>query len=133
MPEDWDAIAAEVDAALKSVASTSAGYPIALRKVVITGGDPWDPGSGTETITYSTLYGIESNEKIRDINGTVIRTSMDTVIVSALGTAPAKVDKVAPGVAAADASESTAWREIAEVRPLSPAGTAVMFECDIQT
>lgn len=133
MAEDWEAIAAEVDAALKSVAATDAGYPIALRKVVITGGVPWDPGSGTTTITYSTLYGIEGNEMIRDVNGTVIRTSMNTVTVSAIGAVPAKGDRVAPGVSGGDADEVTAWREIAEVRPLAPAGTAVLYELDLVT
>lgn len=131
MSENWQAIAAEVDAALKSVASTDAGYPIALRKVVVVGGVPWDPSSGTPTITYSTLYGIEDNEMIRDMNGTLIRSTMDTVIVSAIGTAPAKGDKVAPGVAPGAADEATAWREIQEVRPLSPVGTPILYELDL--
>lgn len=131
MAENWAGIAAEVDAALKSVASTDAGYPIALRKVVVTGGNPWDPGSGTSVPSYSTLYGIEDNRMLRDINGTLIGTTLRTITVSAVGTVPAKADKIAVGIAEADADESSPWVEIAEVRPLAPAGTAVLYELDL--
>ena len=132
MSEDWNAIAAEVDEAIRSVGSTDAGYAATLRRLSVTGGSPFDPGSGTETITYTTLRVIESNIRERDRDGTLVGTKRRTLTVgTGAGIVPTKADKIAVGITADEVSESSAWEEIAEVYPLSPAGVDVLYEIDL--
>jgi hypothetical protein len=132
MAEDWSAIAAEVDAALKSVAdiSQASGYPATLR-IPASGepANPWDPPSGSPT--YSTVYVVEGVREIRDINGTTILQTLRTLLISATGAAPAKWQNIAVGVAAEAVTDATVWDEIAEARPVSPAGIAVLYEVDL--
>lgn len=130
MSEDWNAIAAEVGDAIRSIGSDASGYPVALRipgTVTVIAGEPTfgDP-------TYAQLHGVEDYQRIRDQSGTLIGQTMHTIMVTAdTGVVPLKSHKIALGVVVADASESTAWIEIAEVRPLSPAGVAVLYELDL--
>jgi hypothetical protein len=137
MMENWTGIAAEVDEALRSIADVSqpGGYPVTLRKVSTTGGVPWDPTSGTTTITYHTLYAVEDNREIRDINGTLIGETRKTLMVNATGVVPSDDDRVLVGEALEFQDEATdgavAWVEIAAVRPLAPAGVAVLYEIDL--
>lgn len=132
MPEDWNAIAAEVDAAIKSVADVGqpGGYPATLRlEPAGAPANPWDPPSGDPT--YATVYVLEGVREIRDVNGTTVLQTMRTLTISAMGTAPLKGMSVAVGVAAEGVTGSTIWNEIVEVRPLSPAGIAVLYEVDL--
>ncbi|KQU96442.1 hypothetical protein [Devosia sp. Root105] len=129
MPEDWNAIAAEVDAALKSVADVSqtGGYPATLQMPPSGGpANPWDPPAGSPT--YATVFVVEGVREIRDAAGTTVLQTQRTLLVSAIGAVPAKGQQIAVGVAEADVIESTVWNEIAEVRPVSPAGTVVLYE-----
>lgn len=132
MPEDWNAIAAEVDAALKSVADVgqAGGYPATL-KIAPTGGptNPWDPPSGLPS--YATVYVVEGVREIRDAAGTTVLQTLRTLMVSAVGPVPSKGQQIAIGVAAAEVTQGTAWSEIAEVRPVSPAGVVVLYEVDL--
>ena len=66
MAENWAAIAAEVDAALKSVGSTDAGFSATLMQSTTTGGEPWDPTGGTTVQTYSTVTVVQGVREIRD-------------------------------------------------------------------
>lgn len=132
MAEDWNAIAAEVDAALKSVADIgqSGGHPA----VLMSSGDtppanPWDPPGGDPV--YSTVHVVEGVREIRDINGTTILETRRTLLISATGAIPTKGQRVAVGLVAEEVVDETVWHEIVEVRPLAPAGVAVLFEVDL--
>ena len=132
MAEDWNAIASEVDAALKSVADISmpGGYPAVLRS----GGNappanPWDPPGGDPV--YSTVYVIEGVREIRDVGGTTIVETRRTLTISAVGAIPTKGQMVAVGITADAVTDATVWNEIIEVRPLAPAGVIVLFDVDL--
>lgn len=128
--EDWNAIAAEVADAIRSVSDVSqpGGFPIILRKQASSGGDPWNPAF-TNATDY-TLHAIETVREVRDANGTLIGQSVRTLTVTAIpDVVPASGDTIAVGVAVPDAN--TEWVQIAEVRPLAPAGIAVLFEIDL--
>lgn len=130
--EDWRAIAAEVDAAIRSVSDVSQpnGYPVTLRIPGEATGDPWDPQPGVTT--YKTLYAVEGFQEIRDASGTLIGQTRHTLTVTADPDAvPMKSHQVAIGVAAEDADEDSPWVEVVEVRPLAPAGVAVLYEIDL--
>ena len=130
MSEDWNAIAAEVGDAIRSIGQDTGGYPITLRIPGAVTGPSYDPTFGDPT--YLQLHGVEDYQRIKDQAGTLIGQTMHTLMVTADGgTVPLKSHKIALGVLVADASESSAWVEIAEVRPLSPAGIAVLYELDL--
>lgn len=129
MSEDWQSIAAEVAEAIRSVGDTDDGYPAAIRREGATGGTSFNP---TTTPSYTTVHVVESNEKVRSADGSYVEKSRRTLTVTAVpGFEPTKSDKVAVGITADDAGESSDWRTITEVRPLSPAGTAVLYELDL--
>lgn len=139
MAEDWNAVASEVEGALREVGDVSQpnGFPVTLRKVVgYTGGNDYDPESGTPILEYSTFVGIESVQEIRDINGTLTGQTKRTITVNATGGAvPHDDDKVHLGEALTYVDEDTdagiAWVGIMAVRPLAPAGVAVLYELDL--
>ncbi|HEX5933591.1 MAG TPA: hypothetical protein VFY63_05460 [Pseudorhizobium sp.] len=134
MSEDWSAIAAEVSDAIRSVSdiSQSNGYPVTLRIPGEATGDPWDPQPGVTT--YKTLYAVEGFQEIRDASGTLIGQTRHTLTVTADPDAvPMKSHKVAIGVMAEDVAEDTAFVEILEVRPLSPAGVPVLYDIDLSS
>lgn len=132
MPEDWNAIAAEVDAALKSVADVSqaAGYPATLQMPPAGGPEnPWGPPAGLPT--YTTVYVVEGAREIRDAVGTTVLQTQRTLMIGAAGAVPTKGQQIAVGVAEAEVTGATPWNEIAEVRPLAPVGIAVLYEVDL--
>jgi hypothetical protein len=115
MPENWNSMAAEVDEALRSIADVSkpGGYPVTLRKVTVVGGNPFDPTSGTTTIVYHTLYAMEDNREVRDINGTLIGETRRTLMVNATGVMPTDDNRVFVGEALvfqdANSDRAVAW------------------------
>jgi hypothetical protein len=138
MAEDWNAIAAEVDDALKEVSDISQadGFKATLRKVSVSGGDPWNPGSGTETVTYTALTVIDSEIRDRDRDGSLVGTKRRTLTVgTGAGVVPSEDDRVFVGSALTyvdeDTDASIAWQEIDEVYTLAPAGVAVIYEIDL--
>ncbi|MEF2073488.1 hypothetical protein [Consotaella aegiceratis] len=134
MAEDWSSIAAEVDAALLEIAdvSQSDGHIATLRRMVSSGGgNPWEPGGGTTTTTYHELAVVEGFEEVRDATGSLIGQTRHTLTVSAAGVKPLKSDTVAVGFAAADVTADTPFAAILAVRPLAPAGVAVLYEIDL--
>lgn len=136
MAEDWASIAAEVDGAIKSVGSTDEGYAVTLRKVNVSGGSIYDPAAGTSTAGYTTMRVIESEIRERDREGNLVGTKRRTLTVAAVyGVVPNKADKIALGMTSeeveAAGDDAVEWHEIDEVFPLSPAGTAVLYEIDL--
>lgn len=130
--EDWNAIAAEVAEAIRSVSDVSQtnGYPVTLRIPGTLTGPGWDPQ--IDPPTYKTLYAVEGFQEIRDASGTLIGQTRHTLTVTADPDAvPMKSHQVAIGIAAEDADEQSGWVDIEEVRPLAPAGVAVLFEIDL--
>lgn len=132
MAEDWAAIAAEIDEAIRSVGDLSQpnGYPVTLRIPGATTGPIYDPVEGPPV--YKTLHCVEGYQEIRDQAGTLIGQTKHSLTLSAKpDVVPLKSYRVALGITADEASEASQWIEIAEVRPLSPAGVAVLYDIDL--
>ena len=129
--ENWESIAAEVDEAIKSVASTDAGYPATIRRQSSTGGDPWEP---TTTSAYTTIRVIEENRRVRSADGSYVDMTKRTLTTASKGGfVPKKSDEIAMGITDSEASDNSDWLVITEVRALSPAGVAVLYEIDLST
>jgi len=95
------------------------GQSATLRQYT-TSGDPWNP---TLAPTDTTITAVDLNERVRDASGSLVGETVRTLIVStSAGVVPAKADKVVIGGSAHD---------IDEVRPLSPGGTALLYEVDL--
>ena len=131
MAEDWNAIAAEADAALKSVADVSqpGGYPATLRSPAAGVHALGEAPSGTPS--YSTVFMVEGVREIRDTAGATVLQTLRTLMISATGASPTKGQAIAVGVKKEDVTGTTVWNEIGEVRPISPAGIAVLYEVDL--
>jgi hypothetical protein len=131
MSVNYTEIAAEVDKAIKSVASTDAGYPATIRRQSSTGGDPWDP---VTTSTYTTVRVIEENRRVRSADGTYVDMVKRTLTMAATpGFTPQKADDVALGITESEATADSKWLVITEVRALAPAGVAVLYEIELST
>lgn len=133
MPEKWESVAAEVNEAIRSVSDTSQpnGYPATIRRVTSTA-NPYDPASGSTTITYTRVYVVESSIMKKDRDGTLTGTVRRTLLVAAGDIVPDKADKVRVGESLTYADEATDatidWQEIDDVKSVSPAGVDVMYE-----
>ena len=128
MSINWDEISAEVNEAIKSVASTDEGYPATIRRKSGTGGDPWNP---TTSSTLTTVRVLEENKRVRSVDGTYVDISKRTLTMAATGFVPQKADDVAVGITASQASDASDWVVITEVRTLAPAGVAVLYELEL--
>ena len=129
--ENWTAIAAEVDEAIKSVASTDAGYPATIRRQSSTGGDPWEPTTST---AYTAIRVIEENRRVRSADGSYVDMVKRTLTMAATpGFTPQRSDDVALGITASEATADSKWLVITEVRALAPAGVAVLYEIELST
>lgn len=139
MAEEWASIAAEVETAIRSIGDTSQpdGYPATIRRVIAGTPDPaapWEPV--TDTITYTTVRVVVFDKELRDVNGTLIGMTKRTITISgAAGIAPTDDDTIAEGLALTFVDETDdathPWQEIMAVRPLAPAGVAVLYELDL--
>lgn len=132
MAEDWKAIAAEVTEAIRSLGDTSqpSGYPAVLRRAGPSTGEEWNPTPGA--LTYLTIHVIEDTREVRDTTGTLIGQTVRTLTATAEpGIEPHDDDTIAVGVS--DGATATEWLEIAAVRPLAPAGVAVLYEIDLRS
>lgn len=128
MAEDWHAIAAEVEDALKSVAQTDAGYPVVIRRMV-EGVPPNGFTSGVQTPVYEQAYAIQDTRKIRNAEGNLIDNPETVVTISAVGiTPPTANDHIALGVVVGNAELVVDWLYIKQVIPLSPVGIPVLFD-----
>ena len=132
MSEDWTAIAAEVAEGIRSVGATDAGFVCTLIQAGIAYGTESDPISGPDILTQIVVLDFEQAQRNRD--GTLTETTKRTLTVSTEGLGaiiPAKGDRVAIGVLKADVTSATETHIIGEVRPLAPAGVAVLYEADL--
>lgn len=137
MSEDWASVAAEVEQAIRSIGDVSSpdGHPATLRKAPSGAPtSPWEPPTGSPT--YHTVRVLVSDKELRDINGTLIGQTKRTITISgAAGVVPSDDDRIAEGITAEQAiaagDDAVAWQEIAVVRPLEPAGVAVLYEIDL--
>ena len=128
MTVNWLEISAEVNEAIKSVASTDEGFPATIRRKADNGGDPWNP---TTSSTYTTVRVLEENKRVRSVDGTYVDISKRTLTMAATGFVPQKADDVAVGITASQATDSSDWVVITEVRTLAPAGVAVLYELEL--
>jgi hypothetical protein len=131
MSEDWAAVAAEVEAAIRSVGDITQpdGYPAVLRKMVETDGDPYDPDAGTIAPAYTTIRILEDNRRIRDATGTLIdRVDHVITVGTGSGVVPADEDMIAMGITAEEASDTSDWIGIDNIVTTAPAGIALMYE-----
>lgn len=126
-------IAAEIHAALiEAGEAVGDGELICTLEKPGTGGPttPWDATSPTTPDRYN-VTAMEDNQRIRDMSGTLTGETLRTLTISAVGAVPEKDDRLAVGVASGDITADTVWSEIIEVRPLAPAGEALLYECDL--
>ena len=115
--ENWSGIAAEVDAALKSVGSTDAGFIAVLERPVASGNDPWNPTQASpQTANVAIVLSEFTNN---EINGTTILATDKKVLVSATGMEPKPGDRL---------TISGVKHQVINAKPLAPAGVAVMYE-----
>jgi len=77
------------------------------------------------------MTAIESVQDVRDTNGTLIGVKKRTLTINATGVAPLKSDTIAVGVAPDAVTAQTAFEEILAVTPLSPGGTALLYELSL--
>lgn len=136
MSEDWASVAAEVEAAIRSVGDVSQpeGYPATLRKMVAADPDPWNPDAGTVTPAYTTLRVLEDTQRLRDASGTLIDQTRHTLLVgTGAGVVPADEDAIAIGITAEQASDASDWIQIVEVIPTSPAGVTLLYEISLES
>ena len=93
-------------------------------------GPEWNQTPGAVDRTGQ-LTIIEDWQEQKDRNGTVIGAVRHMLIVSAAGPVPNEGDRVAVGVAPADAADDSPWAQIVSVRPESQAGVALMYHVEI--
>lgn len=99
---------------------TNFGQDVTLRQQAQSGTE-WNP---TLTNTDTTVKVVDLKQVKRNADGTLQEKATRTLYMSVeAGAVPAQNDKV---------QIDGEWHTILEVRPLNPAGTAVMYECDIE-
>jgi hypothetical protein len=120
MAKDWNKIAQRVDNGLKKVGSTDAGFTATLSQTTVTGGNPWDPGSGTTTTVNTNVTIVVSEYAVSEIDGTTIQAGDRKVLMTAIAGVEPKPSDVLT-------ISGTAYTVI-NAMPLAPAGVAVMYE-----
>ena len=112
------------------------GQPSTLRQIENIGSE-WAPDQAT---TDTTITVVDLNERVRDNSGTLVGETRRTLLVStSAGVTIKKANKVVVGLTdaqvatAENALEPVDWHEIAEVRPLAPGGTIILWEVDLVT
>lgn len=98
------------------------GQSAALRQTSTTGGDPWDPGSGTTTTTDTTVTVAVIDWANNEIDGTLIRSTDRHVLMSAQGldVTPALGDQLIVG------SETLSL--VKPLKQINPGGTVVVYD-----
>ena len=111
MPENWAAVVSDVRVALASV-----GKPVTLEIPGATTGPAYDPVIGTPTLEAVTA--LDERIAARDRDGLITGTQR-VLTIAANQTRPVKGWRVQIGVT---------WHRIAEVMPLEPGDTALMYQ-----
>lgn len=134
MAEDWNAIAKEVEGALKSIGTTDAGWPVLLRREVAgPGPNDWTPG--TPVPTYYQFWAFQDYKRIRDRDGTLTDIVERTFYLTATaGVEPQPGDRLAFGATIANAATvgEDKWVAVMRSLPLAPVGIAVLHEVTLE-
>lgn len=93
----------------------------AIRRTVVTGGYPWDPGSGIDTVTDHACTLVVTEYSLHERASTMIGATDRKVLVAAEGL------KITPTAADLLVIGETAY-EIKRLDPLAPAGVVVMYQ-----
>lgn len=112
-------------AALASTASAliaGAGLTVTIRRAGTPTGNAWNPtaASPTDYTASAVDLGVRTYTG-RD--GLVTKTARTLLMAASAGTTPATGDMIQVG---------SAWHRCGEVRPLQPAGTVLLYECDLE-
>jgi hypothetical protein len=102
------------------------GVTGAIRRSVTTGGDSWNPGSGTTVITDYPAIMVVTNYAQADINGTVIQNTDRKVLVSTSGLT---IVPTTGDVLVVDGQTLS----VIGVNPLKPGGTLLLYEIQGRT
>ncbi|CAM3779121.1 hypothetical protein [Litorimonas haliclonae] len=129
MAEDWEAVRAEVAAGIASVSSDGEGFPAVLQTRGERASDFDEPSS---EFTYHDLIIVDTNRVARDRNGSILAMERTLLVSADINITPSKDDKVCVGITKDDVSESTAWSEIVDVIPVSPAGITVLYKLKLE-
>ena len=100
---------------------TRFGAAGSVRRSATTGGNSWDPSSGTTTTTDYPATMVVTDYAQADINGTVIQ-STDKKVLMAPGVA------VVPNTSDVLVTPDGGTLSVVGVKPLKPAATLVMYE-----
>ena len=123
MSEDWTAIAAEVKAGLASVGDVShgaAGFQVALHKPGSPGANPWDPPTdGADYLLTAVEYPVD----IKNRDGTLIQNDDVFLMLEATSVVPALEDTITVG---------DDLFHVVNVKPLKPAGIAVLYDVQLR-
>jgi len=123
MSEDWNAIAAEVKAGLASVGDVShgaGGFQVTLHKAGAPSTQPWDPpGEPTDYLLTAVEYPVD----IRNRDGTLIQNDDVFLMLEAGSVAPELADKITVG---------DDLLQVVNVKPLKPAGIAVLYDVQLR-
>ncbi|MBK9073317.1 MAG: hypothetical protein IPL79_20305 [Myxococcales bacterium] len=124
-------IAAEIAAALAEAGEATGSGALVCTIKRASGGPvtPWDTGAATAA--YFEVTALADEQRLRDINGTLIGQTVRTLMVDATGTVPLKSDVIAVGIRAAAVDANTEWAQILEVRTTAPGGVALYHELDL--
>lgn len=101
---------------------TRFGQSATLRQTSTTGGDPWDPGSGTTTTTDTTVTVAIIDWTNNQIDGTLILAQDRHVYLSAegLGVTPALTDQLIVG--------GVTYTLVEPLKQINPGGTVVVYD-----
>lgn len=94
----------------------------AIRRQSSTGGNAWDPSSGTITTTDHAVKMAVLDYSQRDINGTTIQQTDKQVFVSVDGLS------IVPTTSDSVVTPDGQVLSVVNVKPLKPAATVVMYE-----
>jgi hypothetical protein len=115
MSENWTAIAAEIEAAIASV-----GFAATLEEPGTATGPSYDPTIGAPTLHAVTV--IDDMIKKRDAGG-MVTGSARVLTMKGNGTVPLKGWRV---------QVRGQWHRIAQVWPLAPGGTDLLFDVELE-
>ena len=97
-----------------------------MRRSATTGGNDWDPSSGTTTTTDYAATMVVTDYAQKDVDGTVIQ-STDKKVLMAPGVA------VVPNTSDVLVTPDGDTLSVVAVKPLKPAGTLVLYEIQART
>lgn len=113
MAEDWNAIAAEVAAAVADV-----GVALTLRRPNPGPTTPFDSAPEGVPSTFA-IYAVPNQESVRNEGGALIGVTRELLLVAAIGVVPQKQDEV---------FVRGTWRQVLEVRATWQGNIDLVYE-----